>query len=62
MVSRFSSVPVLLGRAEHLFGVVDRLLLLETDGVPPILTGNVVIEPLYELDEVIPDVVGVDCK
>jgi hypothetical protein len=43
---RFSSVAVLLGRAEHLFAVVDRPLLLVTDGVPPILTGNVVIELL----------------
>jgi len=44
--SRFSGVLVLLGRAEHLFGVVDRPLLLVTDGVAPILTGNEVIEPL----------------
>ena len=43
---RFSSVAVLLGRAEHFFAVVDRLLLLVIDGVPPILTGNVVIELL----------------
>ena len=43
---RFSSVAVLLGRAGHLFAVVDRLLLLVTDGVPPILTGNAVIELL----------------